>query len=37
MALKWPVVPKHSDVMVLGDFNHDVLKRENIIFKFLED
>jgi hypothetical protein len=27
----------YTDILVLGDFNHDVLKRDNRVLKFLED
>jgi Reverse transcriptase (RNA-dependent DNA polymerase) len=32
-----PLVSKYTDVLVLGDFNHDVRKSENRVMKFLED
>jgi Reverse transcriptase (RNA-dependent DNA polymerase) len=32
-----PLVSKYSDVLVLGDFNHDVLRTENRISKFVND
>jgi hypothetical protein len=32
-----PLISKYSDILVLGDFNHDILKRDNRTMKFLED
>jgi Reverse transcriptase (RNA-dependent DNA polymerase) len=32
-----PLVSKYSDILVLGDFNHDVLKRDGRVVGFLED
>jgi Reverse transcriptase (RNA-dependent DNA polymerase) len=32
-----PLISQYSDVLVLGDFNHDVLKSESRIRTFLED
>jgi hypothetical protein len=32
-----PLVAKYSDILVLGDFNHDVLKKEHRVLKFIED
>jgi hypothetical protein len=32
-----PLVSKYTDVLVLGDFNHDLLKSEGRVTKFLED
>jgi hypothetical protein len=32
-----PLVSKYSDVLVLGDFNHDVVKGEGRVTRFLED
>jgi Reverse transcriptase (RNA-dependent DNA polymerase) len=32
-----PLVSKYSDILVLGDFNHDILKSDNRSTKFLED
>jgi retron-type reverse transcriptase len=32
-----PLVSKYPDILVLGDFNHDVIKKENRVLKFLED
>jgi hypothetical protein len=32
-----PLVSQYSDILVLGDFNHDILKTENRVTKFLED
>jgi hypothetical protein len=32
-----PILSKYSDILVLGDFNHDVLRSENRVQNFLED
>lgn len=32
-----PLVSKYTDILVLGDFNHDILKNETRVVKFLED
>jgi hypothetical protein len=32
-----PIVSKYSDVLVLGNFNHDVLRGEGRVIRFLED
>jgi hypothetical protein len=32
-----PLVSKYSDILVLGDFNHDILRGENRVRNFLDD
>jgi hypothetical protein len=32
-----PLISQYNDILVLGDFNHDVSKSENRVVKFLED
>jgi Reverse transcriptase (RNA-dependent DNA polymerase) len=32
-----PLISKYSDVLILGDFNHDVLRSDGRVSRFLED
>jgi hypothetical protein len=31
------LISKYSDILILGDFNHDILRNNNRVVKFLED